>query len=72
MQKIYQASAPRQYNIDRQRQDRKEARTGNSSYKKLAVQGLNEVLFFVSSFVVAESLVLRNRQLLVAANRQTV
>jgi len=45
---------------------------GNSTYKKLAVQWLNEALCFVSSFVVAESLVLRNRQLLVAANRQTV
>jgi hypothetical protein len=41
----------------------------NSTYKKLAVQWLNEALFFVSSFVVADSLVLRNRQLLVAANR---
>jgi len=41
----------------------------NSSYKKLAVQWLNEALCFVSSFVVADSLVLRNRQLLVAANR---
>jgi hypothetical protein len=41
----------------------------NSTYKKLAVQWLNEVLCFVSSFVVAESLVLRNRQLLVAAKR---
>jgi len=30
---------------------------------------LNEALFFVSNFVVADSLVLRNRQLLVAANR---
>jgi len=38
-------------------------------YKKLAVQWLNEALFFVSSFVVADSLVLRNRQLLVAAKR---
>jgi len=38
-------------------------------YKKLAVQWLNEALCFVSSFVVAESLVLRNRQLLVAAKR---
>jgi len=46
-----------------------EARTHNSSYKKLAVQWLNEALCFVSSFVVAGSLVLRNRQLLVAANR---
>ena len=42
---------------------------GNSSYKKLAVQWLNEALCFVSSSVVADSLVLRNRQLLVAANR---
>jgi len=42
---------------------------GNSTYKKLAVQWLNEVLCIVSSFVVAESFVLRNRQLLVAAKR---
>jgi len=42
---------------------------GNSTYKKLAVQWLNEALCFVSSFVVADSLVLRNRQLLVAAKR---
>jgi hypothetical protein len=41
----------------------------NSTYKKLAVQWLNEALCFVSSFVVADSLVLRTRQLLVAANR---
>jgi len=41
----------------------------NSTYKKLAVQWLNEALFFVASFVVADSLVLRNRQLLVAAKR---
>jgi hypothetical protein len=41
----------------------------NSTYKKLAVQWLNEALCFVSTFVVADSLVLRNRQLLVAANR---
>jgi len=42
---------------------------GNSTYKKLAVQWLNEVLYFASSFVVADSFVLRNRQLLVAAKR---
>jgi len=48
---------------------RTEARTDNNTYKKLAVQWLNETLCFVSSFVVAESLVLRNRQLLVAAKR---
>jgi len=41
----------------------------NSTYKKLAVQWLNEVLCFVSSAVLADSLVLRNRQLLVAASR---
>jgi len=41
----------------------------NSTYKKLAVQWLIQVLCFVSSSVVAESVVLRNRQLLVAANR---
>jgi len=41
----------------------------NSTYKKLAVQWLDEALCFVSSFVVADSLLLRNRQLLVAANR---
>jgi hypothetical protein len=44
----------------------------NSTYKKLAVQWLNEALCFVSSFVVADSLVLRNRQLLVAANRYAI
>jgi len=41
----------------------------NSTYKKLAAQWLNEALYFVSSSVLADSLVLRNRQLLVAANR---
>jgi len=49
------------------RTDRRTA--DNSTYKKLAVQWLNEALCFVSSFLVAESLVLRNRQLLVAAKR---
>jgi len=46
--------------------------SANSSYKKLAVQWLNEALCFVSSFVVADSFRLRNRQLLVAAKRQVV
>ncbi len=41
----------------------------NSTYKKLAVQWLNEALCFVSSSVVAESLVLRNPQLLIAEKR---
>jgi len=43
--------------------------SANSTYKKLAVQWLNEALCFVSSSAVAESFRLRNRQLLVAANR---
>ena len=42
---------------------------GNSTCNKLAVQWLNGALCFVSSSVVADSLVLRNRQLLVAAKR---
>jgi hypothetical protein len=46
-----------------------EGTAGNSTYKKLAVQWLLEALCFVSSSVVADSFVLRNRQLLVAANR---
>ena len=41
----------------------------NSTYKKLAVQRLNEHLCFVSNFVVVDSFRLRNRQLLVAAKR---
>jgi hypothetical protein len=47
----------------------KEARTANSTYKKLAVQWLNEVLCFVASSVLADSFVIRNRQLLVDAKR---
>jgi hypothetical protein len=41
----------------------------NSTYKKLAVQWLNEVQFFNQTFLHVESFVLRNRQLLVAAKR---
>ena len=46
-----------------------ESQPHNSTYKKLAVQWLNEALCFVSSSVVADSLVLRNRQLLLAPKR---
>jgi len=49
--------------------DNKIKTTANSTYKKLAVQWLNKTLCFVSSFVMANILVLRNRQLLVAAKR---
>ena len=49
--------------------DRKEQRRHNSTYKKLAVQWLNEVQFLNQTFVQIESFVLRNRQLLIAAKR---
>jgi len=49
--------------------DRKIITPAISTYKKLVVQWLNEPLCFVSSFVVVDSFRLRNRQLLVAANR---
>jgi hypothetical protein len=41
----------------------------NSGFKKLAVQWLDEHLCFVSSAVLADSFVLRNRQLLKPAKR---
>jgi len=40
----------------------------NSGFQKLAVQWLNQVQFSNQTFVVADSLVLRNRQLLKPAN----
>ena len=43
--------------------------TANSTYKKLAVQWLNEVQIFNQTFVQVDSFVLRNRQLLIAAKR---
>lgn len=43
--------------------------SANSGFKKLAVQWLQEVQFSDGAFVVADSLVLRNRQLLKPANR---
>ncbi len=42
---------------------------GNSTYKKLAVQWLNEALCFVLSSVLADSLVLRNPLLRQAPKR---
>jgi hypothetical protein len=57
-------------NTDNGLQGRWTRTTGyNSTYKKLAVQWLNEALCFVSSSVLADSFVLRNRQLLIAAKR---
>ena len=46
-------------------------RPANSTYKKLAVQWLNEVLFFVSSSVLVGSFVLRNPPERQAPNRYT-
>jgi hypothetical protein len=46
-----------------------EARTGNSGFKKLAVQWLNQVQYFNQTFVQFDSFVLRNRQLLKPAKR---
>ena len=49
--------------------EREIARTANSGFKKLAVQWLNKALCFLSSSVLADSFVLRNRQLLKPAKR---
>jgi hypothetical protein len=55
--------------LDGQPTTEKERRTHNSTYKKLAVQGLNEALCFLLSSVVPDSFRLRNRKFLIAANR---
>jgi hypothetical protein len=58
----------RKLNIDKAYNDTVDRRpAGNSTYKKLAVQWLNEVQFFNQTFVQVDSFVLRNRQLLIAA-----
>jgi hypothetical protein len=44
MQKSHQANASRLTNMSRHDTTENEARTANSTYKKLAVQWLNEVL----------------------------
>jgi hypothetical protein len=49
--------------------ENKEQRIANNGFKKLAVQWLNEALCFVSSSVLVDSFVLRNRQLLKPAKR---
>lgn len=52
--------------IDRQNAKQ---RTAYNTYKKLAIQWLNQALCFISSSLVVDSFVLRKRQLLVAAKR---
>jgi len=69
MQKNYQANAPKTLQTMDNRATTERTPAPNSTYKKLAVQWLNEALCFVSSLVVADSFRLRNRQLLVAAKR---
>jgi hypothetical protein len=49
--------------------DEKEHRSDNSGFAKKRVQWLNQALYFYQSFSLVDSEVLRNRQLLVAANR---
>jgi hypothetical protein len=49
--------------------ERTDAITDNSGFKKLAVQWLIELLSFVSSIVLPDSIVLRHRQILKPANR---
>lgn len=61
------AKLVRSFNEFRQQIKRKPVH--NSTYKKLAVQWLNEVQFFNQTFVQVDSFVIRNRQLLIAANR---
>ncbi len=48
---------------------KKEARTDNSTYPKVAVQWLNQALCFYQSFCLVDREVLRNRHLRVAAKR---
>lgn len=64
-----QDSADIRANLTRHTFGRKEARTDNSGFKKLAVRWLNQVQFSNQIFVVADSFVLRNRQLLKPAKR---
>jgi len=56
-------------NIDNLNLVDREARTHNSTYKKLAVQWLNKALCFVSSLVVIDNLVLLNPLLRQAPKR---
>jgi hypothetical protein len=44
----------------------------NSTYNKLAVQCLNEALCLVSNSVLVESLVLRNRQLMIGHDHKSI
>jgi hypothetical protein len=50
-------------------QENKRTTPYNSSYPKVAVQWLNQALCFYQSLCLADSEVLRNRHLRVAANR---
>jgi len=49
--------------------DEKEHRSDNSTYPKVAVKWLNQVLYFYQGLCLVDSEVLRNRHLRVAAKR---
>ena len=52
----------------KKRNDRRETPAANSTYKKLAVQWINQALCFVSSSVLVDSFVFRNQPLRHAQN----
>ena len=56
-------------NLTRHHFGQTEAHAGNSGFKKLAVQWVNQVQFFNQTLVLVDSFVLRNRQLLKPAKR---
>jgi hypothetical protein len=67
--KTWQRVCLSQRTADRQLNDRKEGRTANSGFKKLAVQWLIEHSTSHQHLWWLDSLVLRNRQLLKPAKR---
>jgi hypothetical protein len=67
--KSLQANAPDSAKIDRQYLDIRESTTGNSGFKKLAVQWLIEHSTSHQHLKWLDSFVLRNRQLLKPTNR---
>ncbi len=61
-QKSHQDNAPRHPKNGQKRYNKERRAATNSTYKKLAVQWLNETLCFVSALVLSDSLVNRNPQ----------
>ena len=67
--KSLQANESYHNTMDGKHQDKDRRASGNSGLNKLAFQWLNEAHFSNQTFMVAVSLVLRNRQLLEHAKR---